>query len=173
MKRLATIFTALAVSAVSSAGEIGYIEDFSLADDRSVPLGQLIPGTEDYFYYHALHLQNNGQFGKVDLRTDPSSSGDLDHRLDVLGGGIRRDGAAGVEDETGGVREDVELVGRLPFHVIDRAEGQDPTGIDVANNARLVLQHVVGTLRISLVVQLDPVCTALDDIVKNRRRIAV
>src|SRR5689334_12700129 len=32
-------------------GEIGFIEDFSLATDRGVPLKQLIPGTEDYYYY--------------------------------------------------------------------------------------------------------------------------
>ncbi len=32
---------------VAGAGEIGFIEDFSLTTDRSVPLEQLIPGTED------------------------------------------------------------------------------------------------------------------------------
>ncbi|MHC4404176.1 MAG: hypothetical protein ACYTG0_31365 [Planctomycetota bacterium] len=66
MKRLVTILLTLAVAAASRAGEIGYIEDFSLAEDRSLPLGQLIPGTEDHFYYHALHLQNDGQLDKVD-----------------------------------------------------------------------------------------------------------
>jgi len=71
MKRLATILLTLAVAAPSMAGEIGYIEDFSLAEDRSVPLGQLIPGTEDHFYYHALHLQNNGQYDKVDELLKP------------------------------------------------------------------------------------------------------
>jgi hypothetical protein len=71
MKRLATILVTLAVAASSPAGEIGYVEDFSLAKDRSVPLGHLIPGTEDYFYYHALHLQNNGQFDEVDELLKP------------------------------------------------------------------------------------------------------
>jgi len=46
--------------------EIGYIEDFSLARDRTVPLKQLIPGTEDHYYYHAIHYQNTEQFDKVD-----------------------------------------------------------------------------------------------------------
>ncbi|MFZ2956601.1 MAG: hypothetical protein WA705_06900 [Candidatus Ozemobacteraceae bacterium] len=39
------------------ANEIGFIETFGLAEDRSVPLKQLIPGTEDYFWYHCLYYQ--------------------------------------------------------------------------------------------------------------------
>jgi len=50
----------------SFASEIGYIEDFALAKDRTVPLKQLIPGTEDYYYYHCLHYQNTKQFDKVE-----------------------------------------------------------------------------------------------------------
>jgi len=50
----------------ASAEEIGFIEDFSLAEDRTQALAQLIPGTEDYYYYHALHYQNNEQFDKVE-----------------------------------------------------------------------------------------------------------
>ena len=57
----------LAITAiVCPAGEIGFIEDFSLAKDRTVPLKQLIPGTEAYYYYHCLHYQNTEQFDKVD-----------------------------------------------------------------------------------------------------------
>ena len=50
----------------SSAREIDFLEDFVLAPDRTVPLGQLIPGTEDYYYYHCLHFQNRQQFDRVD-----------------------------------------------------------------------------------------------------------
>ena len=49
-----------------SAGEIGFLEDYSLAPDRTVPLQQLIPGTEDYYYFHALHYQNTEQWPKVE-----------------------------------------------------------------------------------------------------------
>lgn len=42
------------------AQEIGYVERFSLADDREAALRELVPNTEDYFYYHALHAQNIG-----------------------------------------------------------------------------------------------------------------
>src|SRR5256885_426284 len=48
------------------AGEIGFLEDFALAKDRAAALKQLIPGSEDYYYYHCLHYQNTEQFNKVD-----------------------------------------------------------------------------------------------------------
>ena len=38
--------------------DVGFIEDFALASDREKTLNLLIPGTEDYYYYHALHFQN-------------------------------------------------------------------------------------------------------------------
>ncbi|MBS0262067.1 MAG: hypothetical protein JSS02_08915, partial [Planctomycetes bacterium] len=50
----------------TQAGEIDFIEDFVLAPDRAVPLKQLIPGTEPYYYYHCLHFQNTEQFDKVE-----------------------------------------------------------------------------------------------------------
>lgn len=46
--------------------EIGYVETFALAKDRERALQQLIPGTEDYYYYHCLHYQNQQQFERVD-----------------------------------------------------------------------------------------------------------
>lgn len=47
------------------AADIGYIEDFALARDRATALKQLIPGTEDYYYFHALHYLNTEQFDKA------------------------------------------------------------------------------------------------------------
>ncbi|MBU51149.1 MAG: hypothetical protein CL920_20875 [Deltaproteobacteria bacterium] len=47
------------------AGKLGFLEEFVLAKDRSKVLKQLIPGTRDYYYYHALHYQNLGKTGKV------------------------------------------------------------------------------------------------------------
>ena len=37
---------------------VGFLEKFALASDRMAALAELIPGTEDYYYYHALHFQN-------------------------------------------------------------------------------------------------------------------
>ena len=48
----------MAWASVGLGGEIDFVEDFSLAQDRSGPLKQLIPGTEDYYYYHCLHALN-------------------------------------------------------------------------------------------------------------------
>ncbi len=48
------------------AGDIGYVEDFALAKDRAASLKQLIPGTEDFYYYHGLHLLQTEQFDKIE-----------------------------------------------------------------------------------------------------------
>ncbi|MFC1757418.1 hypothetical protein ACFL2H_01445, partial [Planctomycetota bacterium] len=58
------IFSAIN-SGHTSGKEIGFIEDFSLATDRSVPLSRLIPGTDEYYYYHCLHAQNTEMFDSV------------------------------------------------------------------------------------------------------------
>ena len=42
------------------ANSIGYVEKFAIAEDRTEALKELIPGTRDYYYYHALHAQNSG-----------------------------------------------------------------------------------------------------------------
>jgi len=49
----------------SHAAEVSYIEDFALAKDRAAALKQLIPGTEDFYYFHALYYQSAGQPEKV------------------------------------------------------------------------------------------------------------
>ena len=66
MFRLFALVTLLAAGTAVSAGEIGYVEDFALAKDRTKALEKLIPGTEDYYYYHCLHYQHTEQFDKVD-----------------------------------------------------------------------------------------------------------
>ncbi len=57
---------ALLLAATGRGGEVGFIEDFALAKDRSAALKQLIPGTEDYYFYHCLHAQNQGRLDDVD-----------------------------------------------------------------------------------------------------------
>src|ERR1700692_3912385 len=56
---------------MAAAGEIGYVEDFALAKDRAARLRQLIPGTEDYYYYSCLHLLNTEQFDQVEALPRP------------------------------------------------------------------------------------------------------
>ncbi len=48
------------------AAEIGWIEDYALAMDRGVPLKQLIPGSEEYYFYTCLHYQSLQQWDQVD-----------------------------------------------------------------------------------------------------------
>lgn len=45
--------------------DVGFIEDFALAENREEALKQLIPGTEDYYYYHALQFQNERQVDRL------------------------------------------------------------------------------------------------------------
>jgi len=48
-----------------SAEEIDFVEDFALAADREQALQQLIPGSEDYYFYYCLHYQNIERFDRV------------------------------------------------------------------------------------------------------------
>jgi hypothetical protein len=50
----------MATATAQQTNEIGFIERFALAEDRSEVLKELIPGTEDYYFFHALHYQNIG-----------------------------------------------------------------------------------------------------------------
>ena len=45
--------------------ETSFDEKFALAQDRAEALKQLIPGTEEYYYYHCLHHEQQGQPGEV------------------------------------------------------------------------------------------------------------
>lgn len=68
---LAGLSVGVVVIPMTEGADVGYIEDFSLARDRAEALKQLIPGTEEYYYYHALHLLNTEQFDKLAALTGP------------------------------------------------------------------------------------------------------
>ena len=68
---LAALVAGVILTPSGRAGEVGYIEDFALAGDRTAALRQLVPGTEDFYYYHALHLLNTAQYDKVRSHTAP------------------------------------------------------------------------------------------------------
>ncbi|WP_395745982.1 hypothetical protein [Prosthecobacter sp.] len=44
--------------AAHADNEIGFIERFALASDREKVLGELVPGSDEYYLFHALHYQN-------------------------------------------------------------------------------------------------------------------
>ncbi|MFM7182797.1 MAG: hypothetical protein ACKO2G_15220 [Verrucomicrobiales bacterium] len=51
-------------SGVHAENEIGYIERFALAENREAVLAELVPGSEDYYFFHCLHYQNSGNAAK-------------------------------------------------------------------------------------------------------------
>lgn len=58
MKSLALAFLLPLAALGDSENEIGFIERFALSADREKALGELVPGTEEYYFFHALHYQN-------------------------------------------------------------------------------------------------------------------
>ena len=52
-------------------GEVGFIEDFALSSDREQALKQLIPGTEDDFFFRCLHLQSSGRLDDAEKLLPP------------------------------------------------------------------------------------------------------
>ncbi len=61
MKLRLTLPGLLATVLTLTAQETSFLEKFALSADRDAVLKELIPGTDDYYYYHALHLQNQGK----------------------------------------------------------------------------------------------------------------
>ncbi|HEX8309849.1 MAG TPA: hypothetical protein VF614_00935, partial [Chthoniobacteraceae bacterium] len=50
--------------------EIGFIEKFALAADREAVLTELLPGSEEFYFFHALHYQNTKQEAKLAATLD-------------------------------------------------------------------------------------------------------
>ena len=49
----------------ADAAEVGFVEAFAFAPDRAQAVAKLVPGTEEYGYYQALHLLNTERFDQV------------------------------------------------------------------------------------------------------------
>jgi len=56
----------LASFRAEAENEVGFIEKFALAPDREAVLGELIPGSEEYYFFHALQFQNTVQKEKLE-----------------------------------------------------------------------------------------------------------
>lgn len=68
--RLLLPLVLLAAPLARGDNEIGFIERFALASDREKVLTELVPGTEDYYFFHALHYQNSRQAPKLTATLD-------------------------------------------------------------------------------------------------------
>lgn len=58
MKPLSLTFALLFPLTALADHEVGFIERFALAADREKALAELVPGSQDYYFFHALHYQN-------------------------------------------------------------------------------------------------------------------
>lgn len=59
-------FALLALTAsLHAANEIGFVEKFALAADRDKALTELAPGTEEFYFFHALHYQSTKNADKL------------------------------------------------------------------------------------------------------------
>lgn len=66
-KWIVAIFIVGGTTQALRAGEpIPFAETYALAEDRRAVLEQLVPGTEEYYYYHCLYYQQTEQFEKVE-----------------------------------------------------------------------------------------------------------
>src|SRR5436190_18148663 len=77
----------VAMPSLMPAQQIGYLEKFALAADRDAVLKELIPGTDDYYYYHALHYQNQGKSAEMQAiikEWQDRSSGENGRRNEIL-----------------------------------------------------------------------------------------
>jgi len=66
MKMILAVALAAVAGGAALADGVSFWEDFALAQDREAAIRQLIPGSEDQFYFACLHGQNLGDLAKVD-----------------------------------------------------------------------------------------------------------
>lgn len=70
--RLAPALLSLSlISDVHAEGEVGFLERFALAEDRAEALKELVPGTEDFYCFSALHAQHEGRLAEVEAFLEP------------------------------------------------------------------------------------------------------
>lgn len=59
------VLLALVVTGVANGADLQFLERFALAKDRAEVLKELVPGTEDYYYFSCLHHQETGKLDEV------------------------------------------------------------------------------------------------------------
>ncbi|HWB04601.1 MAG TPA: hypothetical protein VG796_16350 [Verrucomicrobiales bacterium] len=76
-----------AMPSLLPAQQIGFVEKYALAADRDAVLKELVPGTEEYYYYHALHYQNQGKKAEMEAiikEWNERFTGTRPHREEIL-----------------------------------------------------------------------------------------
>lgn len=92
VRRWAIVEVIVALALIGSlsandSGALDFREKYALSTDRAQTLSELIPGSEDYFYYHCLHAQQTGKLERArTLLTEWASRhprGERHDRLDL------------------------------------------------------------------------------------------
>ena len=66
MKRVGWVVLGILIAVQGShAADLQFLERFALAEDRAAVLTELVPGTEDYYYFTCLYHQETGKFDEV------------------------------------------------------------------------------------------------------------
>jgi len=60
------VMTLISPATEISAQEISFWEKFALSEDRDKTLEELVPGSEDYYFFNCLHAQNSKQLDEAD-----------------------------------------------------------------------------------------------------------
>lgn len=138
MKTFVLVF--LLPLAALAENEIGFIERFALAADREKALGELVPGSEEYYFFHALHYQNVRDTAKLNnlLNEWRKRTPDENESRRVI---LNREAILGYEkDPQGTLKYLVERLGIRHDHQrqVPDAKPDLPTSLDPAKISREV-----------------------------------
>jgi hypothetical protein len=126
--------------AALAENEIGFIERFALAADREKALGELVPGSEEYYFFHALHYQNVRNTAKLNnlLNEWRKRTPDENEARRVI---LNREAILGYEkDPQGTLKYLIERLGIRHDHQrqVPDAKPDLPTSLDPAKISREV-----------------------------------
>ena len=126
--------------AALAENEIGFIERFALAADREKALGELVPGSEEYYFFHALHYQNVRDTAKLNnlLNEWRQRTPDENEARRVI---LNREAILGYEkDPQGTLKYLIERLGIRHDHQrqVPDAKPDLPTSLDPAKISREV-----------------------------------
>lgn len=126
--------------AALAENEIGFIERFALAADRAKALAELVPGSEEYYFFHALHYQNVRDTAKLnDLLSEwRKRTPDENEARRVI---LNREAILGYEkDPQGTLKYLIERLGIRHDHQrqVPDAKPDLPTRLDAAKISREV-----------------------------------
>lgn len=126
--------------AAFAENEIGFIERFALASDREKALGELVPGSEEYYFFHALHYQNVRDTTKLNnlLNEWRKRTPDENEARRVI---LNREAILGYEkDPQGTLKYLIERLGIRHDHQrqVPDAKPDLPTSLDAAKISREV-----------------------------------